>query len=239
MVFCLSAAVLYAATAAAWTHPLVFELSSATPFGSDVTPTVTLFNFSTMLWYRLSVANCFQGYWDAPIFFPLKDTFALSDHQPFTGLVFSFIYLLIRDVVSTYSVLILFVLIENGCAGCNFLKQLGLADMTSLLGGVCAFTLSIVLRELGVLQIASIYSCMLSFAFFLRFFAKPNLISSVGLGVSIGICFLCCSYFGIYLSLLMPFLHVCSKKSSSEVRIDNRDPSCAGAQLKLDLSARP
>ena len=85
MVFCLSTQVLYAATAAVWTNPLVFELSSAIPLGSDVTPTLTLFNFWTMFWNRLSVARGFQGYWDAPIFFPLKDTFALSDPQSFCG----------------------------------------------------------------------------------------------------------------------------------------------------------
>ena len=197
MVFCLSTQVLYAATAAVWTNPLVFELSSAIPLGSDVTPTLTLFNFWTMFWNRLSVARGFQGYWDAPIFFPLKDTFALSDPQPFTGLVFSFIHLLIHDGVSACSGLILFVLIVNGCAGCYFLKQLGLADTTSLLGGVFALTLPFVMRELGVLQIASIYSLLLSLAFFLRFFAQPNLTPSVGLGVSIGICFLSCSFYGV------------------------------------------
>ena len=106
MAFCLSARVLYAATAAVWTQPLVLEFRLAIPLVGEVTATVTLFNFWTMLWNRLSVANCFQGYWDAPFFFPLKDTFALSDPEPFTGLVFLFIHLLIRDVVSAYSVLI-------------------------------------------------------------------------------------------------------------------------------------
>jgi hypothetical protein len=47
--------------------------------------TVPLFNAWTILWNVKGIERGFQGWWDAPIFFPERQCFAFSEPMPLTA----------------------------------------------------------------------------------------------------------------------------------------------------------
>ena len=207
--FWLLAVLLCGATAVLWTYPLVQHLGSGIPLGSETVPTVTLFNVWTMIWNSKSISNFYNDFWNAPIFFPLENTFAFSDPQPFSGVLFHILQSITTDRVSAYGLLILLTLMLNGCGACFFLRRLGVSNIATLISSVFAVTLPFVSRELGVLQIASIYPVLFSWGIFLVFAEKQRIVSSVLLGAAVGITFLTCSYYGVYQSLLLPLCGLC------------------------------
>ena len=52
--------------------------------GSSQVATVPLFNLWTIWWNADRLRHGLKDYWDAPIFYPERDTFAFSEPQPTT-----------------------------------------------------------------------------------------------------------------------------------------------------------
>jgi hypothetical protein len=67
------------------------SFSTRLPIGTEPCRTVPMFNLWTLEWNVQSFNNgtlyWSQEYWDAPIFFPAKDSFAMSEAQPILGLL--------------------------------------------------------------------------------------------------------------------------------------------------------
>src|SRR5690349_7977848 len=70
---------LYVTAALLVTWPLARHLTSHLPLGGLDAPTVPWFNLWTLAWNADRLAHGLHGYWDAPIFYPARDTFALSE----------------------------------------------------------------------------------------------------------------------------------------------------------------
>ena len=80
---------LYAAVSVALTWPLALHVGDRLAYGAEPTTTVPLFNLWTLRWNQDRLGHGLSGYWDAPIFHPASGSFALSEPQPLTGLVFA------------------------------------------------------------------------------------------------------------------------------------------------------
>ncbi|MFM7040140.1 MAG: hypothetical protein ACKO2L_20740 [Planctomycetaceae bacterium] len=67
--------------------PVLREFSSCVPAPVSGVRTVPLFNVWTIIWNSQQFQRGFDGYWDAPVFFPERRAFAFSEPQPATLLL--------------------------------------------------------------------------------------------------------------------------------------------------------
>src|SRR5215475_10688187 len=80
---------LFAAAAVVVTWPLASRLGTHLPLGSLSGRTVPLFNLWTLEWNAQRLAHGYAGYWNAPIFHPVKAAFAFSEPEAVPGLIFA------------------------------------------------------------------------------------------------------------------------------------------------------
>ncbi|HLF90654.1 MAG TPA: hypothetical protein VI451_17035, partial [Anaerolineales bacterium] len=99
------------------TWPLALHLPTHLPIGTEPAATLPLLNLWTLIWNAQRLVHGYAGYWDAPIFYPETDTFALSDPQPLTALLFAPLYFISENPVLVYNVVLLIFLVLNGVAG--------------------------------------------------------------------------------------------------------------------------
>ena len=69
------------------TWPLVLHITASIPLGSERSPTVPLFNLWTLGRKVNPIQLSYQGYLDAPVFYPVQGAFAYSEPQPLIGLM--------------------------------------------------------------------------------------------------------------------------------------------------------
>src|SRR5438128_12144836 len=71
------------------TWPLAANMTAAIPLGTELNATVPLTSLWTLWWNADRVAHLWVGYWNAPIFHPIKGTFAFSETMWLLGAVLS------------------------------------------------------------------------------------------------------------------------------------------------------
>lgn len=173
------------------------------PLGTESVATVPLFNLWTLRWNASQLLVGYHDYWNAPIFYPEQGTFALSEPQPLTGLLFAPFYWLSGNNALAYNIVLLLILTGNGLAAANWLHRAGIGRFPSLLGGVLALALPFVSHELGVLQLTVLFPLFLSFSALHGFAQTGEWRSAVSLGWWTAVTFLTCSYYGLFLSLFL------------------------------------
>lgn len=147
---------LYAVAALACTWPLARELYTHLPLGSLNSATVPLFNVWTLEWNAHSLQHGYRGYWDAPIFYPTRGAFALSESQALTGLGFAALRPWFGSVAG-YNLVLLANLVLNAFGARRALRVLGVSPFCATLSGLLALALPFVWKELGVLQLTAFW----------------------------------------------------------------------------------
>lgn len=192
----------FLALAVASTWPLVSRFDSAIPRGQEKAATVPLFNLWTVWWNADRVSALWSDYWDAPIFAPAENAFALSESQPVTGIVAPAVWLS-ESRALPYNVYLLLVLTANGWCGSLLIRSWTGSRLAGLWGGAALSLLPFVHWQLGVLQLISLSGILLTLHFLRRFFRDHKLIDAALTGASIGFCYLSCNYYGYQLGLVL------------------------------------
>ena len=198
-----AAPVLYLGLALLFTWPLLLELGSRLPLGSESSATLPLFNLWTLSWNADRAAHLFSGYWDAPIFHPQEGAFGLSDPMPATGLLFAALRLATSDPFLSYNLCLLAILVLNGAAAAHLSAVLGTARAPALLAGLLAVGLPWVSNELGVIQMTVLFPVLFAVAALVRFLQAPGYGRAALLGLWAAAAYLTSTYFGVYLSLFL------------------------------------
>jgi hypothetical protein len=172
------------------TWPLIVNLNTGLPKGTETVATVPLFNLWTLKWNMDRIFYLYQGYWGAPIFYPTQNTFALSDPQPLTGLIFTLAHILTGNSVISYNLILLLALTLNGLGAMFLLSKVGVVTGPAFLGGLLALGLPYITNELGVLQLTMLFPVFFAF-------------SALILGGWIGTTYLLSSYYFVYLSVFL------------------------------------
>jgi hypothetical protein len=194
----------YVLVSCALSWPTASLLGRAVPQGAEPSATVALFNLWTYEWNARCATRGYRGYWDAPILFPVRGTFAMSDPQPLTGLVFAVLQWLTGDPVFAFGLLLLLTLAANGLAAYVLLRTLGLDVGPAGLGGVLAIGLPFVAQELGALQLVVLAPPLLALAALARLVSEPRLRFGAALGLAVAATFLTSEYYGVFLAALLP-----------------------------------
>lgn len=199
---------LFAVMATAVTWPAIRFLNSAIPLGSESAPTVPLFNLWTMSWNVNRLLHGYQGYWNAPIFYPASGTFAFSDPQPITGLLASVFWSL--GSAAAYNLVLLLFLTLNGWAAFALLRRRGLAVGMALFGGLLMQMLPFLAHERGVLQLQPIFGVLWAVDGLWQLADHPRWRWAVQMGLGVAITFLTSEYYALFLVLMLaaalPFL---------------------------------
>ncbi|HID53984.1 MAG TPA: hypothetical protein EYP41_18350 [Anaerolineae bacterium] len=199
---------LYALTATAVTWPAIRHLATTIPQGSESVPTVPLFNLWTLSWNVNRLLHGYQGYWDAPIFYPASGAFAFSDPQPLTGLLAAVFWPF--GSAAAYNLILLLFLALNGWAAFTLLRHRGLPLGPALLGGLLVQMLPFLAHERGVLQLQPVFGVLWAVDGLWQLAERPRTRFAVQVGLGVAITFLTSGYYALFLVVLLatavPFL---------------------------------
>lgn len=180
---------LFAAGAVAITWPLAAQLDAGIPLGTESVATVPLFNLWTLAWNVESLSHGYRSYWQAPIFHPAADTFALSEPQPLVGVVAAAIHRLGGSVLQAYNLILITTLALNGLLATLLLRRVGLAWLPALGGGALVLVLPFTHQELGVLQLVPLAGVLLFALAVVRFAEAPSRRGGLALGGSLALAY--------------------------------------------------
>ena len=185
----LGLAVLFSLGAVALTWPLAQQIDAGVAIGTESVATVPLFNLWTLAWNVESASRGYDRYWQAPIFHPAADAFALSEPQPLTGLIALLIRGLGGSILNAYNGILIASLALNGLLATVLLRRLGLGWLPSIAGGALVLVLPFTHQELGVLQLVPLAG-VLAFAIAVHRFAEaPGLGAGLSMGGSLAIAY--------------------------------------------------
>jgi len=189
---------LYVALAAVVTWPMPLHMGASLNYGAEPVATVPLFNLWTLRWNEIAIGDLFRGYWDAPLFHPTTGTFALSEPQPLTGLVFAPLAFLSSNPVLAFNLVLLAALTLNGIAGRRLARTLGARPVAAAVTGALAVALPFVAAQLGVLQLVMVFPLLLLIDAVLRWAAAGGRRRAVEIGLWLAVAFLTCGYYGLF-----------------------------------------
>ncbi|XZE19067.1 hypothetical protein SH449x_004377 [Pirellulaceae bacterium SH449] len=162
---------LYFVLACVSTWPLLASLKSRLPLGTESCRTVPLFNLWTLEWNVQCVERgkfyWSNGYWDAPIFFPVQDSFAMSEAQPIVAMLAPLVWLTGSSVLA-YNIYVLVSLTLNGWFTNRLLRNQGISASVALLGGGGMVLLPMVHWQLGVSQLIPVWGVIWGWDILLR-----------------------------------------------------------------------
>lgn len=189
------------------TYPLILQPFTHIPLGDEKAGTVPLFNLWTLQWNIDQLVQGYPNYWDAPIFAPLKGTFAFSEPQPLSALLAAPLWL--HSAALGYNVVIVLFLTLNGWFAYWLLKSWDVTTLPAFLAGLIMQSLPFVAQEMGVLQLAAMFGLLWSLLFMTRWLAaqrrgESNWRNMVGLALGTPVTFFTCGYYGLFSIFFVP-----------------------------------
>jgi hypothetical protein len=192
---------LYAALALAATWPLARELASQLPRGTDVSATVPLASAWSLWWVADRSAAGFARFWDAPIFFPTRATFAFSEPLLLEGALAAPLLWAGASPVLAHNLVLLAALVANGGFAFALLRALGLGAFAAGAGGAFVCMLPYVHHELGVLALVPLAGVLAVLHALLAFSRGASLARGVRLGVAFAATYALCGQYALFVAL--------------------------------------
>lgn len=210
------------------TWPLATRWRTHLPLGAEAVPTVPQFNLWTLQWNAARIPDLFRGYWDAPIFAPTAGTFARSEAQPLTGMLFTIVRPFTGDV-GGYNVVLLALLTLNGLALALLARRLGANYPAALLAGAIGQTLPFVFNELGVLQLVPLFPFWLLLERLVAYRQRPGCARLAAAGAALGALALVSGYYALFTGLVLVVMGPALVIGVRPWRLLARDVAVAGA----------
>ncbi len=193
----------YLALAVAATWPLARRMHDSLPLGQEPVATVPLFVTWSIWWNCDRVQHGHADYWQAPIFHPAPDTFALSEPLPLTALGLPLLAITGSRAL-LYNTILLLSLALNGFCGFHLLRRVRLGPAAALAGGALVEMLPFVFNELGVLQLVPLFGILLTIRQLVVFSIRPTALRGALMGLCFALTYYLCSYYGLFLAVVLP-----------------------------------
>jgi hypothetical protein len=198
-----AAVVLMYAGLALWsTWPLLRNPATTLPLGPSQVATVPLFNLWTIWWNADRLRHGLKDYWDAPIFYPERDTFANSEPQPATMIVAPVIWTTGSRALA-FNLYLWLALVLNGIFAERLMRTLGLGQAISAGGGAAMVLLPIVHWQLDVMQLVPLWGILWTWTALIKTARRPTIGRGVEIGAAFGMSFLACGHQGLLLAVLL------------------------------------
>jgi hypothetical protein len=203
------------------------------PLGSERSASVPLLNIWTLGWNGEKFLNLYQGYWDAPIFYPVKGALAFSDPQPLGGPLAALIWPL--SPALTYNLILLTYLAMNGLAAYWLVRETGLTVSAAILGGLIIEALPFITHERGVLQLNALFGPLMALAAYVRLSREPSVKHTLLFSLALLLTFLSSEYYALGLALPLTLLLLINPLQTSRRRPATL--ALAGATLAIIIAA--
>lgn len=213
-----------------------FQSPASIPLRSTNVATVPLFNAWTIGWNADRVLHGFRGYWDAPIFYPARSSFAFSEPQPATLLVAPVCWIT-GSVIAGYKAWLFLSLCLNGFFTALLLRRIGHGLFLQLVGGAAMTLLPIVHQRIDVLQLVPVWGIIWFWSSLFELDKTPRRRTAVELGISFATCFFLCVHHAMFLSatLLLPMLVLVQRLSDRHFRTASLQAMIVAAALVLPI----
>ena len=198
----LACAFFYLILALVLTWPVVSSPFSKVPIGSESTAAVPLYNIWATWWNADRLAGGLFGYWDAPIFFPTKGSFCLSEPQPTTMMVAPVIWITGSRILA-YNFYIWISLALNGLFAQRLAQTFGMGRWTALWAGTAMVLLPIVHWQLGISQLAPLWAILWTLTAIEQLCRTPTKRNGLTLGIAASLAFVTCMHHGLFLAILL------------------------------------
>ncbi len=199
---------LFVLIAIASTWPLARHLATSVPLGTERVATVPLFTSWSVWWNCDRLGHLYSNYWDAPIFAGCADSFAFSEPLPLT-VVAAPVYWLSDSPAAACNTLLILALTLNGWSAFRLLLRIHQRWLLAVLGGVMIELLPFVHHEIAVFQLVPLCGVIWTLDSLHRWMCRPALSHAVMTGVCCGVTYLLCSYYGLFLVLLLGLVVPC------------------------------
>jgi hypothetical protein len=188
--------------AIASTWPLAADFSTHLSLGMEKAATVPLFNVWTVWWNADRAAAGYDGYWDAPMFYPTRNVFAFSEPMPLCVVAAPIIWITGNRILA-YNSLLLIALWLNGWVAFHLLRRFHCHWLVAAAGGAMMEMLPLVHSWIGVLQLIPVFGILWAFLALYQFGRKPTVTGGVQLGAALSVTYLMCAYYGLVLLFLL------------------------------------
>jgi len=183
------------------TWPLAQSPSRKYPLGNPHVRTVELFNMWTIWWNSDRARTLFEDYWDAPIFYPVENTFAFSEPQPMTVVVASIIWLTGSRVLA-YNLYLAISLLLNGLFATRLLRQISIHRLVAIAGGIFVILLPVIQLQKDSLQLIPVWGILWFWATLIKIDRSPTLWRGAELGLAFSVVVFCSIHHGLFLFIL-------------------------------------
>lgn len=175
------------------TMPLAWRMGDGVPIGREPVPVVPWFNLWSWSWTADTLPRSWARWWDAPIFWPHPGTYANSELQPITGLVFGVLRWATTPTVA-YALVLLGALTLNGLAASVVAGRLGARVPAAVTAGMLAQVVPFAFAQLGVVQLLMLWPALFAVAGLVSWLARPTTRSALEIGLSLAAGVLTCGY---------------------------------------------
>ncbi|MGB9689602.1 hypothetical protein, partial [Thermogutta sp.] len=146
-------------------------ITGALPASRPANGVVTLFNVWTIWWNADRLSHGLKNYWDAPIFWPEKGTFAFSEPQPLTAIVAPVVWTC--GPVAAFHVYLVGALVLNGVFARVLVRRWSGDPWGSGYAGALVVWLPLVLQQPELIQYASLWPILWQWDVILRTLDRP------------------------------------------------------------------
>ncbi len=184
------------------TWPLARHFATHIPLGREDTATVPLFNLWSLEWNLQRIQHFYANYWDAPIFWPTAGTFARSEAQPITGILFS-TFRIVVGAAGGYNLVLLTFLTLNGVAGAVLARRLTATWPAAIATGIATQALPFVWSQLGVLQLVCVFPMVFALERLIAYRSTQRLPTLLGASTWCIVCVGTSGYYAIFLTIML------------------------------------
>jgi len=156
-----------AALVATW--PLAAHVTSRVPRGTEHEATVPVFSLWNLWWTADRIPHVFNGFLDAPFFYPNTGVTAYSEPMPLLGTLVSPLWGLEAPPALIYNLALLAVLTLNGVFAYRLARAVAVPAGPALLAAVAAVTLPFAADVLGVLPNLALFGMLWTLDGLVRF----------------------------------------------------------------------
>lgn len=171
--------------------------------GTENVATVPFAMTWSFWWQADRIAAGLTEFWQAPIFAPTPDTFALSETNTLGAFLMAPLVLLSGSAALGHNVFLLLALTLNGLSASRLLQAWGLKRVVAVIVGVAMLMLPLPHQEIGVLPLVPVFGILWSLHALTRWLAEPGGRSAVLLALSLAATYLLCFQYALFLAIVL------------------------------------
>jgi hypothetical protein len=172
------------------------------PSRTNRTAAVPMLNAWTIWWNADRLQRGLHNYWDAPIFYPERGTFAFSDPQPATWIVAPIVWST-GSPVPAYQMYFVISLVLNGVFATRLLLTLRISWWPAVGGGIAMLLHPLVHCRNDVLQLMPLWGVLWSIDAFWKLRCQPSWRRGLVLGLAFASVFLTSVHHGLFWTWLL------------------------------------